>query len=76
MPKIAFAIAAHPDDIEFLMSGTLMRLKEVGYQIHYMNVANGCCGTTVYSRDEIAEIRRQESIAAASHLEAIHHDSS
>ena len=26
MAKAAFAIAAHPDDIEFLMSGTLMLL--------------------------------------------------
>ena len=48
--KTAFAIAAHPDDIEFFMSGTLMLLAEAGYEIHYMNVANGCCGTTQYDR--------------------------
>ena len=57
MPKTAFAIAAHPDDIEFFMSGTLMRLKNAGYEIHYMNLADGCCGSTKHSREEIARIR-------------------
>ena len=45
MTKRAFAIAAHPDDIEFVMAGTLILLKRAGYEIHYMNVANGCCGS-------------------------------
>ena len=44
--KRAFAVAAHPDDIEFFMAGTLMRLGEAGYELHYMNVADGSCGTT------------------------------
>ena len=43
MPTV-LAIAAHPDDIEIFMSGTFMLLKEAGYELHYMNVANGCCG--------------------------------
>ena len=29
----ALAIAAHPDDIEFLMAGTLLRLKEAGWVV-------------------------------------------
>jgi N-acetylglucosamine malate deacetylase 1 len=73
--KVAFAIAAHPDDIEFVMSGTMMHLKEAGYELHYMNVANGCCGTTEHSREEIARIRREEGIAAASYLGATFHES-
>jgi LmbE family N-acetylglucosaminyl deacetylase len=73
--KVAFAVAAHPDDIEFVMSGTLMHLKEAGYELHYMNVANGCCGTTEYSREEIAKIRREEGFAAASYLGATFHES-
>ena len=40
MAKAAFAIACHPDDIEFGMAGTLIKLKEAGYEIHYMNIAN------------------------------------
>jgi LmbE family N-acetylglucosaminyl deacetylase len=57
----AFAIAAHPDDIEFLMAGTLIRLRDAGYEIHYMNVASGSCGTTQYDRNTIAAMRREEA---------------
>jgi LmbE family N-acetylglucosaminyl deacetylase len=73
--KVAFAVAAHPDDIEFVMSGTLMHLKEAGFELHYMNLANGCCGTTEYSREEIAAIRREEGKAAADFLGATFHES-
>ncbi|MBL8829630.1 MAG: PIG-L family deacetylase [Planctomycetaceae bacterium] len=57
----AFAIAAHPDDIEFVMAGTLLLLQQAGWDIHYMNVANGCCGSTVIGRDELIEMRRAEA---------------
>ncbi|MEO6036439.1 MAG: PIG-L family deacetylase, partial [Verrucomicrobiota bacterium] len=46
-PKIAFAVAAHPDDIEFMMAGTLLLLKNAGYEIHYMNLSRGNCGSIV-----------------------------
>jgi N-acetylglucosamine malate deacetylase 1 len=75
MGKTVFAIAAHPDDIEFMMSGTLMRLKESGWQLHYMNVANGCCGTDRHEIDEIAAIRRQEAIEACEFIGAVFHES-
>lgn len=71
----AMAIAAHPDDIEFLMAGTMMRLKEAGFELHYMNVANGCCGTTQYDSATIAEIRAREGRAAAEYLGAEFHPS-
>jgi LmbE family N-acetylglucosaminyl deacetylase len=73
--KSTFAIAAHPDDIEFFMSGTLMLLKEAGYEIHYMNVANGCCGTTQYDRETIARMRREEATNAAASIGATFHES-
>ena len=73
--KSAIAIAAHPDDIEFLMSGTLMLLAESGYEIHYWNLANGCCGSTQYPADETAAIRRSEAIAAAKSIGATYHES-
>jgi LmbE family N-acetylglucosaminyl deacetylase len=73
--KIAFAVVAHPDDIEFQMCGTLLLLKNAGYEIHYMNIANGSCGTAQHSKEEIIEIRRTESMRAAGSLGAIHHDS-
>ena len=58
--KTAFAIAAHPDDVEFLMAGTLLLLREAGYQLHYMTVANGCCGSMTLDRQTVARIRRDE----------------
>ena len=75
MKKTVFAIAAHPDDIEFMMAGTLFRLKQAGYDIHYMNVANGCCGTDRHEIGEIAAIRKDESKQACQYLGAIFHDS-
>lgn len=71
----AFAIAAHPDDIEFVMAGTLIRLRDAGYEIHYMNVANGCCGSTVYDAVTAARIRREEGIAACKVIGAVFHES-
>ena len=75
MPDRVFAIVAHPDDIEFVMSGTLMRLKEAGYELHYMTIANGCCGSTDMDAATTARIRREESIAAAEFLGATFHES-
>lgn len=72
---VAMAIGAHPDDIEIFMSGTLLLLGEAGYDLHYMNVANGCCGTTQYDRETIARMRRAEGQAAAGLLGATFHDS-
>src|SRR5437762_1382416 len=74
MPS-AIAIAAHPDDIEFLMSGTLMLLRSHGYQIHYWNLANGCCGSSKYDAATIARIRREEAHAAARAIGATFHES-
>ena len=34
-----FAFSRHPDDIEFMMAGTLLLLKEAGCSLHYMNLA-------------------------------------
>jgi len=73
--QVAFAIAAHPDDIEFMMGGTLILLKQAGYEIHYMNIANGSCGTTTHSTPEIIEIRKKEAQAAAKLIGAIFHPS-
>ena len=73
--KRAFAIAAHPDDIEFVMSGTLLRLRSAGYELHYMNIANGCCGSLETDAAETARIRRDEARAAAAYLNATFHES-
>jgi LmbE family N-acetylglucosaminyl deacetylase len=73
--KTALAIAAHPDDIEFLMSGTLMLLRKAGYEIHYWNLANGCCGSSKHDAATIARIRREEAMSAAKAIGAVFHES-
>jgi N-acetylglucosamine malate deacetylase 1 len=73
--KVAMAIGAHPDDIEFLMAGTLLLLRRAGYRTHYLNVASGSCGSSILSAAKIRATRRRESRAAASILGAIHHPS-
>ena len=75
MSKRAFAVAAHPDDIEFQMAGTLILLRRAGYEIHYLNLANGSCGTAELSKEEIVRIRRQEAQAAAAYMGAVYHES-
>ncbi len=66
----AIAIAAHPDDIEFGMAGTLLLLKVAGWEIHYLNLSTGNCGSMVASSAATARIRRQEAQAAAKILGA------
>ncbi len=75
MPKRAFAIAAHPDDIEFMMSGTMILLGRAGYELHYMTLANGSCGSARLGRNAIVKIRRREAIAAAKSISAVFHES-
>jgi LmbE family N-acetylglucosaminyl deacetylase len=75
MTARAFAIAAHPDDIEFQMAGTLILLQRAGYEIHYLNIANGSCGTATLTVEEIIHTRRREAQAAAAHIGAVFHES-
>lgn len=75
MTKKAFAVCAHPDDIEFMMAGTLIQLQGAGYEIHYMTIANGSCGTVDQDVDTIVRIRRQEALDATSLIGAIYHES-
>ena len=75
MNKTAMAIACHPDDIEFGMAGTLLRLKEQGYEIHYMNIANGSLGTEKYDYKTIVSMRRSEAKAACEKAGFHYHES-
>ncbi len=75
MGGTAFAIGAHPDDIEFLMAGTLILLRDAGYDIHYMNVANGSCGSVRHDAETIVRIRKEEARKAAESIGATYHES-
>jgi LmbE family N-acetylglucosaminyl deacetylase len=72
---VAIAIAAHPDDIEFYMAGTLLLLRRAGWTIHYLNLASGNCGSVKWSAARTRAIRRREAQEAAAVLGASWHPS-
>lgn len=72
MPS-ALAIAAHPDDIEFLMAGTLILLRRAGWEIHYFNLSTGNCGSATVAAARLRAMRRSEAQAAARRLGAVWH---
>src|SRR2546426_2979457 len=71
--KTAIAIGAHPDDIEFYMAGTLLLLKRAGWEIHYLNVASGNCGSAHWNAAKTRAIRRREAQQAGKILGAHWH---
>lgn len=71
--KTALAIAAHPDDIEFMMAGTLLLLKQQGYAIHYLNLSSGNGGSVQHDSAITARVRLAEAKQAAALLGAEFH---
>ncbi len=70
-PKNVLAFMAHPDDVEFLCAGTLIRLKhEAGCHISIATATSGDCGSMDLRAEEIARIRHREATTAAGLLEA------
>ncbi len=69
----ALAIAAHPDDIEFVMAGTLLLLRGAGWEVHCLNLSTGNLGSLTMSPAETARVRRREAQAAANVLDAVWH---
>ena len=58
---VALAVFAHPDDMELVAAGTLLRLQRGGYEIHCLAVANGCCGSSVCGPEETVSVRHAEA---------------
>jgi len=73
--RVALAMVAHPDDIEFTMGGTLHLLARAGWQTHYLTVANGSCGSLTKSAAATAKMRAGEARNAARILGARFHPS-
>ena len=71
--RTAIAIAAHPDDIEFMMAGTLLLLREAGWETHYLNLSSGNCGSVSLSAEETEAKRLAEAQKAAGLLGAMFH---
>lgn len=70
MEKRVLAIGAHPDDIEFMMAGTLLMLARAGYELHVFVVATGSCGSATDDRDTVVRTRLAEAREAAQQLGA------
>lgn len=66
-------LLAHPDDAEILCAGTLIRLADLGWQMHIATSVMGDCGSATLGNDAIAAIRRKEAIAAAELIGASYH---
>src|SRR5438093_1299693 len=64
------AIMPHPDDIEILCAGTLLRLRDLGYEIHVATMTAGDKGSAELPCAEIAGIRREEARLAGKVLGA------
>ena len=62
---VALAVAAHPDDIEFLLAGTLLQLRAAGAETHMWNLSRGACGTAELPHDEIIRMRGREAARSA-----------
>lgn len=71
-PKV-LAIGAHPDDIEFMMAGTLLALARTGFEPHIMVVGSGSCGSMVTNREDTVRIRLAEAENAARVMNAHFH---
>lgn len=71
--KVAISIAAHPDDIEFMQAGTLILLKEAGWEVHYLNISNGHCGSATMDEAETVRVRCEEAKNAAAFIGATWH---
>jgi len=74
MPRPSvLAIAAHPDDIEFCMAGTLLRLAAAGWDLHCFNLSAGNLGSAGMNAARTIATRRREARAAAAALGATWH---
>src|SRR5262245_42966188 len=71
--QAALAIVAHPDDVEFTMAGTLLLLKDKGFDIHFWNLANGSYGSMVHPLADIIRRRAEEGAAGAKLAGATYH---
>jgi N-acetylglucosamine malate deacetylase 1 len=72
---VALAVFAHPDDIEFVAAGTLLLLRQAGWETHWLVLSGGDCGSATDGPDETRRLRVAEGRAAAEILGATHHES-
>ncbi len=65
------ALLAHPDDVECICAGTLLKYKQAGHNIFIALTTSGNTGANhIDSREEIMNIREAEQMKAAEYLDA------
>ncbi|MFD9644918.1 PIG-L deacetylase family protein, partial [Streptomyces sp. NPDC059082] len=66
-PESLLVVAAHPDDIEFCVSGTVMQWIERGTRVTYCIVTDGGAGgyDEALPRQAMADLRRAEQVHSA-----------
>lgn len=66
-PPRAMVIAAHPDDIEFVVAGTVAKWVRAGTRARYVLVTSGDAGSQEpgITREQLARVREAEQRAAA-----------
>jgi LmbE family N-acetylglucosaminyl deacetylase len=55
------AAMPHPDDMEILCAGTLIRLRKLGWEVHVATMTPGDKGSATLPPEEIAALRRREA---------------
>jgi N-acetylglucosamine malate deacetylase 1 len=63
--EVVLAVGAHPDDIEFMMAGTMVQLGRAGAQLNMWNVTDGSLGSTSESREATSSRRLAEALRSA-----------
>lgn len=64
------ALLPHPDDMEILCAGTLIRLRDAGWEVYVATMTPGDKGSASLPPDQIAAIRRAEAQRGAAALGA------
>jgi LmbE family N-acetylglucosaminyl deacetylase len=70
IPQRALIILAHPDDVEFVAGGTVIKWLRSGAQVRYVLVTSGDAGShdPDITREELVRLRQAEQWQAARHI--------
>lgn len=64
--KVVLGVAAHPDDLDFGVSGTIAKWAKQGAACYYLICTNGCKGSSdpAMTGEKLIKIRQQEQLKA------------
>jgi LmbE family N-acetylglucosaminyl deacetylase len=65
MIRTSLVLVAHPDDAELFAGGTIARMVEEGYAVHYVIATQGDKGSFELEGETVARVREEEARRAA-----------